>query len=133
MNERKGKRVAAVAAGALGVVVIVALTLIYRESIPGAPDRSREPLPRPLSYNGRVDIAQGSIAVSEFADFLESFTGLNVIADSDVSNRQVLVASNVENADAEVARALIESSGCVVEREKLPNGVEILRIRAAPQ
>ena len=132
MTEHKGKRVAA---GALGVVVIVALALIYPQSSPGpAPDLSGEPLPRPLSYTGqRVDIAQGSIALSEFADFLESFTGLNVIADSDVSDRQIVVASNVENADAEVARALIESSGCVVEREKLPNGVEILRIRAAPK
>ena len=71
--------------------------------------------------------------MSEFAEFLESFTGLNVMVDSDVSDRQVVVAANVENADAEVARALIESSGCVVAREKLPNGVEVVRIRAAPR
>ena len=59
------------------------------------------------------------------------FTGANTLVDSGISQKQIVVSSNIVNADAEIVRAILVSNGCVVEREKLSNGREVLRIRSA--
>lgn len=120
---------------AIGVLVIAVVALLFRDSLLSLlPERSREPLPRsPNAPGQRVDIVKGSIRVDEFAGFLESWTGLTVVVDSDVASNSVVVAADLEDVDAEIVRTLLESNGCVVKRETLSGGREILRVSAAEQ
>ncbi len=93
---------------------------------------SLDQLPRSPSYSGqRLDIASGSIGINEFTRFLADWTGLTVVVDSGISQKQIVVSSSILNADAEIVRAILVSNGCVVEREKLLNGREVVRIRSA--
>ena len=56
--------------------------------------------------------------------------GEGVVVRYDETKKQIVVSSNIVNADADIIRAILVSNGCVVQREKLPNGREVLRIRA---
>ncbi len=136
MNAIKGKRVALLSV-IVGVLVIVAVLLVFRDSLAELLSSSEEKssldqLPRSPSYSGqRTDIVSGSIAINEFSRFLADWTGLSVLVDSGISQKQIVVSSNIVNADAEIVRAILLSNGCVVQREKLPNGREVLRVRSA--
>ena len=139
MNARKGKRVALLSV-IVGVLVIVAVPLIFRDSLKklisssqeGSSLTSRDQLPRAPGYSGqRVDIAQGSISISEFSRFLADWTGFSVLVDSGISQKQIVVSSSIVDVDAELVRAILVSNGCEVQREKRPNGREVLRVRAA--
>ncbi len=135
MNATRGKRVALLSV-IVGVLVIVAVPLAFRDSLAELLSSSEEKssldqLPRSPSYSGqRIDIASGSIGINEFSRFLADWTALSVLVDSGVSQKQIVVSSNIVNADAEIIRAILVSNGCVVQREKLPNGREVLRVRA---
>ena len=110
--------------------------LVFRDSLAELLSSSEEKssldqLPRSPSYSGqRTDIVSGSIGINEFSRFLADWTGLSVLVDSGISQKQIVVSSNIVNADAEIIRAILVSNGCVVQREKLPNGREVLRVRA---
>ncbi len=136
MNATKGKRVALLSV-IVGVLVIVAVPLVFRDSLAKLLSSSEEKssldqLPRSPSYSGqRIDIVSGSIGINEFSRFLADWTGLSVFVESAISQKQIVVSSNIVNADAEIVRAILVSNGCVVQREKLPNGGEVLRIRSA--
>ncbi len=139
MNDRKGKRVALLSV-IVGVLVIVVLPLVFRDSLTKLLSSSEEnssltsqdQLPRSPSYSGqRVDIASGSIGINEFSRFLADWTGLSALVDSGISQKQIVVSSNIVNADADIIRAILVSNGCVAQREKLPNGRQVLRIRSA--
>ena len=111
--------------------------LVFRDSLAELLSSSEEKssldqLPRSPSYSGqRTDIVSGSIGINELSSFLADWTGLSVVVDSGISQKRIVVSSNILNADAEIVRAILVSNGCVVQREKLPNGGEVLRIRSA--
>ncbi len=136
MNATRGKRVALLSV-IVGVLVIVAIPLVFRDSLAKLLSSSEEKssldqMPRSPSYSGqRTDIVSGSIEINEFSRFLADWTGLSVLVDSGISQKQIVVSSDIVNADAEIVRAILVSNGCVVQREKLPNGGEVLRIRSA--
>ena len=139
MNARRGKRVALLSV-IVGVLVIGAVLLVFRDSLRRLVPPSEEEasstsgikLPRAPGYSGqRVDIAHGSISIGEFSRFLADWTGFSVLVDSGVSQKQIVVSSNIVDVDAELVRAILVSNGCEVQREKRPSGKEVLLIRAA--
>ncbi|MBN1444285.1 MAG: hypothetical protein JXA90_16350 [Planctomycetes bacterium] len=127
-HRSRGWRVAIIAA-ILGTAVLIAFLWAYREPIldrlwPG----QERPLPQaPGSAGAKVTITSGSIG--EFASFLQDSTGLPAMVDGEVAGRAIEVSTTIEDADAELVRALLESKGLEVCRERLPGGREILRIR----
>ncbi len=111
--------------------------LVFRDSLAELLSSSEEKssldqLPRSPSYSGqRTDIVSGSIGINEFSRFLADWTGLFVMVDSAISQKQIVVSSSILNADAEIVRAILVSNGCVVQREKFPDGGEVLLILSA--
>ncbi len=132
----KGRKVALCTA-VLGLIVLGVALLSARDHVASFVQRSfgaRGTLRPHGGFKGeRVDIAPGTIEVDEFFRFLGDYTGLPVIYDSSnrrIANAKIQVAAPMEDADAEVVRALLEANGLRVTVDDLPGGKQVLRIEA---
>jgi predicted phosphohydrolase len=77
---------------------------------------------------GRVDISSGEIEVVEFAQFLSSWSGVNVIVPGEHSKSpksMILVASDLTNVTPELVIALLRENGWRLRRSRLPGGEEL--------
>lgn len=80
----------------------------------------------------RVDILDGKIPLKEFMRFLADYTGLAVIVEESpqfrIDDAQITVAAPIRDADDILVEALIEAAGWMVERKKLTDTREVLRV-----
>jgi hypothetical protein len=131
MKNARGKHVAlgSVIAGAV-VLAVLLVVLLARGDLSAwfAGQDGHPPLPRAPGAQ-KVVVAPGTIQLREFAGFLQDYTGLQVLLDSEVSRAPIHVATAVENADAEMVRSLLEANEYSVYQDKLPDGRQILRIQ----
>lgn len=86
--------------------------------------------PEQRKVGERVTVTAGRIPVRDFLRFLSSYSGLPLIQDSTDSNfatREITIEADIEEADDDIVRAILEVNRIRVYRETLPNGKEIIK------
>jgi hypothetical protein len=79
---------------------------------------------------GPLSMHSGRLEIRELVSALEIWTGLSVLVDDAVTERTFIFAP-MEDVDFHVARELLDSAGCVLEKTVLKDGKEALLIRAS--
>ena len=126
-------RTAVLISMALAVAVSVAVLFAFRHRLSwpreGFEDFSWPPGPT-SGRSQKVYITEGSIPLADLARFLSAYTGITVILDPKLATRTVSIFADIMDADHEVVRRILYENGFLLKRETLPDGKDILVIRA---
>jgi hypothetical protein len=104
----------------------------WRDRLPGGREVIRvAEIPQPKLK--KVFISQGSIRLADFARLLSDLTGFPLLLDSSdpgLAGREILIAADIPDADAEMVRAILEVNRVRNFEETLPSGKTVLRVES---
>jgi hypothetical protein len=138
MKQARGKTIAIVCT-ALGIAVIAAFLFVtkgepIRRAISAVfrPSPSVDDLFRNPSATTAV-ITKGPIPVSEFLEFLQDFSGITVMCDSQsIAGRVIKIPADIKDVDGRLVLEILRENGYTLSREDLPGGRTIIRVKAPP-
>jgi len=117
----------------LAIIIVAAVVVLQgpalSRKLAEKPQSGRMTLAR--GKTGKVSVTAGRIPLADFLKFLSSLTGLPVLHDSTdpyLITREISIATDIEEADEDIIKVILEVNRIRVYREALPGGKEILKV-----
>ena len=118
------------AMAALAIIIVAAAVVLQGPAVSRKLSERAEPGRIGLE-RGRVSVTAGPIPLAEFLKILSSLTGMPVLHDStdpNLTNRDITVGTDIDDADENMIKAILEVNHIRAFRETLPSGREILKV-----
>ena len=77
-----------------------------------------------------VTMTKGPIPVEAFLEYLQDCRGIPVIGDPSIAGREILIASDIKDANARVVLEILKKNGSSFSIESYPGNREVIWVKA---